>query len=286
MKCKICNKEYAHLGLHINYQHKDINQKEYYDRYLKEDNDGFCHTCGKPLPFINLSKGYKHYCDSKCELSDSCVKEKARKTYKLRTGYDHNMHNPESKAMVKKTTEEKYGGIGFASKELVQKAVCTYNEQNGTDVKSICMISHSNQEIERRRIETRIKNNGGTYISDKHREKLNETSTRPETIEKKKLTRKKRYGDKYVSDTAYEKLKKKPYSTYSDVNLVNFTRHGEGLCTCHCNLCGNDYEIDLMTLRTRRDANQIPCTICNPIGSHVFMSTSNEERELYDYSGN
>lgn len=46
MKCEICGKDFAHLGLHINYQHKDITQKEYYDRYLKQGGEGFCFTCG------------------------------------------------------------------------------------------------------------------------------------------------------------------------------------------------------------------------------------------------
>lgn len=284
MKCEICNKEYAHLGLHINYQHKDITQKEYYDRYLKKDGEGFCYTCNTPLPFLNLIKGYKHYCNAKCEHADPHIMEKAKQTYKIRTGYDHNMHNPESKDRVKKTTEKRYGGIGFASKELAQKVLKTYNKQNGTNIESVYTISHSTPEIEQRRKETRIKNNGGTYISDEHRAKLNETSTRPEIIEKKKQTRKKLYGDKYISNTAYEKLKKKSYNTYSDVCMVDFNNDDDDrICTCHCNLCGNDYKINLLTLRTRRYANQVPCTICNPIGSHIFKSTSNEEQELYDY---
>ena len=111
MKCEICGNEYAHLGLHINLRHKDITQKEYYDRYLKTSREGFCYTCGTPLPYVNLIRGYKHYCNSKCELADPQIMEKAKQTYKIKTGYDHNMHNPESKARVKKTTEEKYGGL-------------------------------------------------------------------------------------------------------------------------------------------------------------------------------
>ena len=82
MKCEICGKEFAHLGLHINYQHKDITQKEYYDRYLKQGGEGFCFTCGQPLPFVTLIRGYKHYCNAKCELADKRVVEKAKQTYK------------------------------------------------------------------------------------------------------------------------------------------------------------------------------------------------------------
>lgn len=283
MKCEICNKEYAHLGLHINYQHKDITQKEYYDRYLKKDGEGFCYTCNTPLPFLNLIKGYKHYCNAKCELADPNIMKKAKQTYKIRTGYDHNMHNPESKDRVKKTTEKRYGGIGFASKELAQKVVDTYNEQNGTDIKSAHMICHSTVEKEQQRIATRINNNDGCYMTEEHKKKFIEASTSPEVIQKRLQKRRDRYGDKYMSDKAYDKMKGKPLETYSDVNMTKFIKHGNGLYTCHCDICNNDYEIDLMTLRSRRYANQIPCTVCNPIGSHVFHSTSNKEQQLYEF---
>lgn len=283
MKCEICGNEYAHLGLHLNFKHKNITQKEYYDKYLKLPEEGFCYTCNKPLEYIDLSHGYRHYCNAKCELADPRITEKAKQTYKIRTGYEHNMHNPESKARVKSTTEKRYGGIGFASKELEQKVVKTYNEQNGTNVKAAYMICHSTDEIEKQRVQTRIQNNGGSYMSEELKRKLLELSSRPEIIEKRIQSRRERYGDKYMSDTAYNKLKNKPYNTYSDVNMVNFVPHGNGLCTCHCDICGKDYDIDLMTLRTRRYANQNPCTYCNPIGSHVFYSTSDREQQLYNY---
>ena len=77
------------------------------------------------MPFVNLIRGYKHYCNAKCELADKRVVEKAKQTYKEKTGYDHNMHNPESKERVKNTTMEKYGGIGFAVKELLDHYVKT-----------------------------------------------------------------------------------------------------------------------------------------------------------------
>ena len=108
MICKLCNQEFAHLALHLKYSHKDITIKEYYDRFLRKDGEGFCFTCGKPLKFYDLKRGYKHYCNSKCELADKRIIEKAKQTYKEKTGYDHNMHNPESKERVKNTSNERY----------------------------------------------------------------------------------------------------------------------------------------------------------------------------------
>lgn len=213
MKCEICGKDFAHLGLHINYQHKDITQKEYYDRYLKQGGEGFCFTCGQPLPFVNLIRGYKHYCNAKCELADKQVVEKAKQTYKEKTGYDHNMHNPESKERVKNTTVEKYGGIGFAVKELADKVLDTYNKEHGTDIEKCNMIVHENPELEQQRIKTRIEKNNGSYMSDIHKRKLIQMSKEPEIIKKRINTRTKNNGS-YWSVEMTEKSKQTSLEKY------------------------------------------------------------------------
>ena len=213
MKCEICGKDFAHLGLHINYQHKDITQKEYYDRYLKQGGEGFCFTCGQPLPFVNLIRGYKHYCNAKCELADKRVVEKAKQTYKEKTGYDHNMHNPESKERVKNTTVEKYGGIGFAVKELADKVLDTYNKEHGTDIEKCNMIVHENPELEQQRIKTRIEKNNGSYMSDVHKRKLIQMSKEPEIIKKRINTRIKNNGS-YWSEEMTEKSKQTSLEKY------------------------------------------------------------------------
>ena len=213
MKCEICGKEFAHLGLHINYQHKDITQKEYYDRYLKQGGEGFCFTCGQPLPFVNLIRGYKHYCNAKCELADKRVVEKAKQSYKEKTGYDHNMHNPESKERVKNTTVEKYGGIGFAVKELADKVLDTYNKEHGTDIEKCNMIVHENPELEQQRIKTRIEKNNGSYMSDVHKQKLIQMSKEPEIIKKRINTRIKNNGS-YWSEEMTEKSKQTSLEKY------------------------------------------------------------------------
>ena len=213
MKCEICGKDFAHLGLHINYQHKDITQKEYYDRYLKQGGEGFCFTCGQPLPFVNLIRGYKHYCNAKCELADKRVVEKAKQTYKEKTGYDHNMHNPESKERVKNTTVEKYGGIGFAVKELADKVLDTYNKEHGTDIEKCNMIVHENSELEQQRIKTRIEKNNGSYMSEDHKQKLIQMSKEPEIIKKRINTRIKNNGS-YWSVEMTEKSKQTSLEKY------------------------------------------------------------------------
>lgn len=220
MKCKICEKEFKHLGLHLNYCHKDISHKEYYDKYLKLGGEGFCFTCGKPLPFKDLNHGYKHYCNAKCELADKRIIEKAKQTYKEKTGYDHNMHNPESKERVKNTTCEKYGGIGFAVKDLADKVLDTYNKEHNTNITSCNMIVHDNKELEKQRIETRIKNNNGSYISENHKQLLIESSKDPIIIEKRIKTRIENNGS-YWSQEMAEKSKQTCLEKYGYENWAS-----------------------------------------------------------------
>lgn len=277
MKCEICEKEFNHLGLHINYKHKDITQQEYYDKYLKKEKDGFCHTCNKQLKFISITKGYQHYCNAKCELADPEIAKKARITYKLRTGYDHNMLNPETKERVKNTTIEHYGAIGFGSSELANKALSTYNIEHNTNISSCSMIVHENKTLEQKRIDTRIQNNNGSYMSEEHKGKLLIAANDPRTIKKRVESRRRLYGTKYVSDDAYNKLKQTPINTYSYANMVEFNNNS--ICTCYCNKCNQNYKIHLMTLRTRKYANQELCIYCNPLEKQYSIG----EKEVAKY---
>lgn len=282
MKCEICGKEFKHLGLHLNYKHKDISHKEYYDKYLKQEGEGFCFTCGNPVKFYDLSHGYQHYCNAKCELADKKIIEKAKTTYKERTGYEHNMHNPESKKRVKNTTIEKYGGIGFAVKELAEKSIKTFNENHNLNIKYAHNIVHEIPELEKQRINTRIKNNNGQYASPEQIKKLIETSHMPEINKKRVNTRREKYGDRYISNKAYEKMQESPYKTYSYANMKLFNKDHKNLCICHCDICNNDYEIELRTLRTRHSAGHILCTICNPLEKQYSIL----EKELFEFIKN
>ena len=202
MICELCKKDFKHLGLHLNYSHPEISHKEYYDRFLKQGGEGFCFTCGKPLNFIDLRHGYKHYCNAKCELNDKRVIEKAKQTYKEKTGYEHNMFNPESKEKVKQTSIQKYGGIGFAVNSLANKSLDTYNKEHSTNITSCNMIVHEDKELEKQRIKTRIKNNNGSYMSDEHMEKLIESVKQPEIIEKRINSRILNNGDYWTNEMA------------------------------------------------------------------------------------
>jgi hypothetical protein len=74
--CKICNKEFKrHLSCHIKRTH-NINAKDYYDTFLKKENDGKCEVCNKPTVFIDLIVGYAFFCSSGCVSKSDRLKKK------------------------------------------------------------------------------------------------------------------------------------------------------------------------------------------------------------------
>lgn len=76
--CNICNhrsKDLRLLEVHVNKHHVENNnkynsKKEYYDKYLKKDEEGICKTCGKKTKFISFLHGYEKFCTNICKKSD------------------------------------------------------------------------------------------------------------------------------------------------------------------------------------------------------------------------
>ena len=67
IKCQICNKlfkSYMSLVRHFTQSH-DITSKEYYDDYIKND-ENFCVICGNITLYRNITIGYNKTCSWKC----------------------------------------------------------------------------------------------------------------------------------------------------------------------------------------------------------------------------
>lgn len=67
--CKICNFELMNvrkLSKHIRDKHKLLSVKEYYDNYLKKDNEGVCVICSNKTVYSDLNNGYKETCGKSC----------------------------------------------------------------------------------------------------------------------------------------------------------------------------------------------------------------------------
>lgn len=67
-KCKLCDEEIltnTGLASHISNKHK-LKIEEYYDRFIRKEDEGKCKTCGNQTTFIDLKRGYHTFCSKKC----------------------------------------------------------------------------------------------------------------------------------------------------------------------------------------------------------------------------
>jgi len=88
--CEICKKQFKNnsgLGRHISLTH-NMSSKEYYDMYMKKENEGKCKICNEETSFRNWSVGYLEYCSTKCVNLDEDIKKKSKETYFKKHGYN------------------------------------------------------------------------------------------------------------------------------------------------------------------------------------------------------
>jgi len=114
MKCNICNKElkdYKGLACHLRYKHPNQTGKTYYDKFLKNPNEGFCRleTCNKKCTYIDLRLGYSKHCCSKHSGIDKNTKNVRAKTNKKKFGVKFPQNLPEFRKKQETTMMSKYG---------------------------------------------------------------------------------------------------------------------------------------------------------------------------------
>ena len=111
IQCQICDKEFSDRGLtyHITHTH-NITKKEYYDTYIKQENEGICPVCGNITKFNGLT--YNKCCSEKCTL-------------KFKYGVEHNSQIPEVKAKMhtKEAHQKSADNKNYA--EIVRKGAIT-----------------------------------------------------------------------------------------------------------------------------------------------------------------
>lgn len=105
-KCKICSCKFEKiksLQSHISQTHK-ITSKDYYDRYLKMNDEGICY-CGNKTNYKNMNLGYHKYCSTKCQSNDVEIIEKRRNKVKGDNHWTKRLGGPNKG----KTYEEMHG---------------------------------------------------------------------------------------------------------------------------------------------------------------------------------
>ncbi len=191
--CEICKQEVKYFNRHLAKHHPEISQLDYFNKYIRtSESQGFCKFCGKPTTFFGPIAGFATYCNAKCQMLDPDMQEKYKTSYKEKTGYDHNFKNPKIIDKIKRTQSEKYGGIGFASKEIREKIL------NGVN----CM--HIASVVEKVKC-TRLSNNNGKWCSEAQLNAIHEANMKPEKYEKAIKTRLIHNNGKYESDESKKK---------------------------------------------------------------------------------
>ena len=151
-KCKICGKEIGNKGLTSHFKNThNISSKEYYDKYLKQENEGKCLECGKETKFIKFTKGYRSFCSTKCLNNNEAVSKLKKESYLKKYGVDNPAKAEPVKNKMKQTNLERYGVENvYMREDLKQK-------------------SHS-KESKLKEYQTKKKNN--TFNSSKPEKKL------------------------------------------------------------------------------------------------------------------
>lgn len=141
MICLICNKEFKNLnGLtkHLRSNIHNMTIQEYYDKFLKKENEGTCKmqgvvpSCKGTTRFYNFTKGYATFCSPKCMRAcpetnnkienttlqrlgvknasqSEAIKKKKEETCLKHYGVKHHIQSEQGKQARQKTCIEKYG---------------------------------------------------------------------------------------------------------------------------------------------------------------------------------
>lgn len=248
LDCKICNKifkNFRSLSAHI--KHHNISSKEYYDLFLKKENEDICPICGKLTKFRRLSIGYNMFCSNKCAGQSDIIKEKIKTSCLLKYGVDNYSKTDNYIIKRKMTSLEKYGVDDYSkTDEYKIRSKNTCLEKYG--VSSYTKTKECKEKI----IETSIKKYNANHYSESKEYSKN----------RKKVTREK-----------YTKI-------LNDKNLGKINSHNKDEVNYHCNICNNDCVINFNIFRARLlYCNTNPCLICNPIEKQY----SAKEKEILKY---
>lgn len=168
--CLICNYKTTHNGLvgHVTAKHH-IKMKEYYDTYIRKENEGICPVCNKETRFINSFKGYKQFCSLDCATPH--IQEKLKQTCLERYGVENFGASTQAMKKKRQTMQSKYGVDYFCttkkcleaghSKEALEKLKNTlltrYSVTNAWSTPNCQAASHSDNANKKRYITRKLK---------------------------------------------------------------------------------------------------------------------------------
>lgn len=136
--CEICKKEINQNELgkftkHHLKKHHNINSKNYYDKFLKKENEGICLTCGKETRFQSIVKGYTRFCNDSCVLKNKNIKKqinKSRKQNEFKIYGCWYIQTDEYVKKTKKTKKDRYGDENYCNVDKIKQ---TFRKKYGVD---------------------------------------------------------------------------------------------------------------------------------------------------------
>jgi len=322
--CKLCEiegiktnlKSISSLSNHIRFNHFDETNNNYYDLYLKKDDEDKCY-CGNNTKFISITKGYKKYCSKKCACNDrddeywnrrnekikktnldkygvefstqlETMKEKSKVTKKEKYGdenynnrdkcFSHDYNRNEINEKIKNTKKEKYGDENYNNRDKCKLTKKEkYDDENYNNFEKISESQLNGWKENKEEIIRKIKN------TKKERYDNENYNNR----DKCKLTKKEKYDDEnYCNMTKVSHTKMNNYYNNVLLNLIDYNP----LFTCDeyvgigkkeyawkCNKCDNIFYHSL-----NRKEYLPRCVNCYPIN----VGISNIEKEVFAYVDN
>ena len=265
--CKLCGNEYKRvcdLSYHVQHVH-DISPKEYYDRYLKEENEGICPVCGKETNFWAFGKGYYKFCSTGCINKSKEIQNKIKNTMLKRYGKEHALQVDTFKEKQENTVKKLYGAANYFASEQFIKDNKEYNLKNFG-------VEHNWQRDDiKNKIKTTKKERYGSenYVNIKKCKETKLLKYGDENFNNYKLTLKTRY-EKCISK--YDIL-----ANNQDITINSIYRFGIKFT---CNKCHMENDIYRQLFKQRCLKNEPVCIYCNPV---EYCGVSNEETELLTY---
>ncbi|MDD3628151.1 MAG: hypothetical protein PHV06_12625 [bacterium] len=178
MRCEICGLEFKSLGCHLSAH--NITTEEYYIKYLKKEEEGFCFFCGNATKFKSFSQGFRKYCNERCSGKDSW-----QKNYEFRKGQTRKaVQTQEYRKKVSEIHKKRWHSQNSETKQKIRKHLNQIREL----APSVSSEEFKNKMLEKYGVDNIFKSS----------EFKNQMASRKEEIQKKKEeTSLSKYGVKY-----------------------------------------------------------------------------------------
>ena len=185
--CKCCGKQtiYTHDNFyrwHLKKEH-GITTRQYYDMYLKKEDEDKCPVCGGETGFINMNRGYNRCCSHECMYKDEVYNEsrnigissidfntaleKRKGTCLKKYGVECVSMLPEVQSSIRDTCLQKYGTESTLSLDKVKSArINKLNEDmHNINLKRSQSNKLKSKEASEKRKNTLLLNYGVDYAS-------------------------------------------------------------------------------------------------------------------------